>query len=130
MSNKINLYNPILPVNHNLNKAKGAEKKVEGSTSFKDVFQKELKKNVSELKFSAHAQQRIAQSGLKFDQDQLEKISNAVEMASKKGSKESLVLMEKAALVVSVKNNTVITVVDSERMKENVFTNIDSAVIV
>ena len=48
----------------------------------------------------------------------------------KKGARDSLVLMQDLALVVSVKNNTVITAVDGESLKENVFTNIDSAVIV
>jgi flagellar operon protein len=39
-------------------------------------------------------------------------------------------MSDKAALVVSIKNRTVITAVDPGSLKDNVFTNIDSAVIV
>ena len=49
--------------------------------------------------------------------------------AEQKGSKDSLVLLDDLAFVVSVKNKTVVTAVDSNRAKENVFTNIDSVVI-
>jgi flagellar operon protein len=52
-----------------------------------------------------------------------------VDKAATKGSRESLLLMENMALVVSVKNRTVITAVDNDKLKENVFTNIDSAVV-
>ena len=53
-----------------------------------------------------------------------------VEKAQRKGARESLVLLDDVALVISIKNKTVITAVDKEKLKENVFTNIDSAVIV
>ena len=53
-----------------------------------------------------------------------------VDRAAAKGAKESLVMIDDVALVVSVKNRTVITAVDKAQLKENVFTNIDSAVIV
>ena len=57
-------------------------------------------------------------------------LKDAVNKVEAKGAKESLILMDQMALVVSVKNRTVITAVDSNSMKDNVFTNIDSAVIV
>lgn len=44
--------------------------------------------------------------------------------------KDSLILVDNMAFVVSVKNNVVITAVNNEELKENVFTNIDGAVIV
>ena len=53
-----------------------------------------------------------------------------VDKAAAKGCKESLVLVDNAALVVSIKNRTVITAVDKESLTDNVFTNIDSAVVV
>lgn len=55
---------------------------------------------------------------------------SGVEKAAAKGAKESLVLVDNAALVVSIKNRTVITAVDKDSLKDNVFTNIDSAVVV
>ncbi len=62
-------------------------------------------------------------------QDQL-KIDNAVERVAEKGAKESLLLLNNLALLVSVKNRTVITAIDQQSQSEKVFTNIDSAVIV
>jgi len=53
-----------------------------------------------------------------------------VSKAAAKGARESLILLDDKAFVVSVRNRTVITAVDGEHLKENVFTNIDSAVIV
>jgi flagellar operon protein len=130
MTNKINLNKPVTPIDYNIPSSKNISKKNNANLSFTDVLKNELSRSSTELKFSLHAQHRIEQNGLKFGPEQLAKITRAVEKASQKGSKDSLVLMDEAALVVSVKNNTVITVVDSERMKDNVFTNIDSAVII
>lgn len=82
-----------------------------------------------ELKFSAHAEKRLAASCVDLSQVQRETLSKAVDKAAQKGSRDTLILMDNMAFVVSVKNKTVITVVDGERMKENVFTQIDSAVL-
>jgi flagellar operon protein len=81
------------------------------------------------LKFSQHAAQRMVDRGISFKPEELARLSDAVDKAAKKGSKESLVLMGDNALIVSVKNRTVVTAMDREAMKENVFTNIDSTVI-
>ena len=84
----------------------------------------------SDIKFSGHALERIQRREIKFDQARLQKLKTAVEMADKKGARSSLVLMEDLALIVSIKNRTVITAIDGRNVKENVFTNIDSAIIV
>jgi flagellar operon protein len=81
------------------------------------------------LKFSQHATQRMMDRGISFKPDELSRLSDAIDKAAKKGSKETLVLMGDNALIVSVKNRTVVTAMDREAMKENVFTNIDSTVI-
>jgi len=84
----------------------------------------------AKLKFSGHAQQRLASRNINLSNEDLQKIGDAVTRAAAKGARESLVLTDKAALVVSVPNRTVITAVDKSQLKENIFTNIDSAVIV
>lgn len=95
--------------------------------SFQQVLQREL--TAGQIKFSAHAQQRLAlRSGL--SDAEMKRLMDGVAKAERKGARESLILMDNLALIVSVKNRTVITAVDGQRMKENVFTNIDSAVIV
>jgi flagellar operon protein len=67
--------------------------------------------------------------GIAFDDNQMKRLESAVSQVGAKGGKESLVMLDDTALVVSVKNDTVVTVVDREQLKNNVFTNIDSAVI-
>jgi flagellar operon protein len=83
-----------------------------------------------ELKLSAHAQQRLISRNIQLDRSDWDRINAGVDRAAAKGSKEALVMSDKAALVVSIKNRTVITAVDPASMKDNVFTNIDTAVIV
>ncbi|MDN5293735.1 MAG: hypothetical protein PWQ91_944 [Eubacteriales bacterium] len=83
----------------------------------------------AQLKFSQHALERIRQRGIEITPAEMEKILAGVEKAAQKGAKESLLLMPDKAFIVSIKNRTVITAVDAAGMKENVFTNIDSAVL-
>jgi len=82
------------------------------------------------LKVSSHAQTRLQSRNIELDKAEWDRVLDGVERAAQKGAKESLVLVDDVALVVSIKNRTVITAVEKDRLKDNVFTNIDSAVIV
>jgi flagellar operon protein len=82
------------------------------------------------VKFSQHAQERLKARNISFSASDLANLEGAVSSVAQKGGKESLVMMGDAALVVSVKNRTVVTALDKLQMKGNVFTNIDSAVII
>ena len=82
------------------------------------------------LKFSSHAIERMRSRGISFAPDMMQNIENAVGKAAAKGSKDTLVLAGDSALIISVKNSTVVTVMDKAAMKDNVFTNIDSTVVV
>jgi flagellar operon protein len=97
-------------------------------SSFDAIFQEKLTGEL-ELKFSAHALKRLESRKISLNGNDLDRLKEAVNRADAKGAKESLILMDQLALVVSVRNRTVITAVDGDSMKENVFTNIDSAVI-
>ena len=97
--------------------------------AFSQVLQKELKR-AEEIKFSRHAIERLQTRAIRLEQHDLSRLNEAFRKAEAKGCKESLVLMDDLALVVSVKNRTVITAVDGDSRKENVFTNIDSALII
>ena len=81
------------------------------------------------IQFSRHAQQRMASRGISFNADEMQRLGQAVAAVDAKGAKDSLVLLGSNALVVSVKNQTVVTVVGQDSLKDNVFTNIDSAII-
>jgi flagellar operon protein len=82
------------------------------------------------LKVSGHAQTRFQSRNIDLGPAEWQRVLDGVDRAAQKGAKESLVLVDDVALVVSVRNRTVITAVDRAGLRENVFTNIDSAVIV
>lgn len=92
--------------------------------SFRDLL------NQQQLKFSHHAEQRLQQRGIQLMPDQLNRIANAVDQAAAKGAKDSLVLFRDIAMIVNVPNRTVVTALDGNSMKEHIFTQIDSAVVV
>jgi flagellar operon protein len=81
------------------------------------------------VQFSGHALQRIERRGISIDDGAVNRLAGGVDRAAAKGSRSSLVLVDDTAFVVSVPNRTVVTAVDREHMREQVFTNIDSAVI-
>jgi len=88
------------------------------------------KTNLAEgVKFSNHALDRMRLRGIRFTPEDVGRLNEAVTKAAAKGSKDTLVLMNEAALIVSVKNKTVVTVMDKTALKENVFTNIDSTIV-
>jgi flagellar operon protein len=87
------------------------------------------KTEATKLKFSNHAVERMQSRGITYSPDDLNRLGEAVKKAAAKGSKDTLVLMDSSALIVSVKNNTVVTVMDKNALKENVFTNIDSTIV-
>jgi flagellar operon protein len=85
--------------------------------------------NDSKVKFSGHALERLKERGIKLGEPELEKLEGAVSSVAAKGGNESLIMVGDAALLVSVKNRTVITAFDRNNMDGNVFTRIDSAAI-
>ncbi|MFC4598945.1 TIGR02530 family flagellar biosynthesis protein [Cohnella hongkongensis] len=93
-------------------------------TTFKELLSRQ------QLKFSHHAEQRLEQRGIRLQPDQIERIASAVEQAAAKGAKDSLVLYRDIAMIVSVPNRTVVTAMDGPSIKEHIFTQIDSAVVV
>lgn len=80
------------------------------------------------IKFSKHATERLADRNMNIGNTELERLGSALQRAGEKGARESLVLLDELALVVSVKNRTVITALQSAQ-SGGVFTSIDSAVI-
>lgn len=94
------------------------------TTAFKDMLQNQL------IHFSNHAVKRLEQRGITIKPEQLHQIESAINNAAAKGAKDSLILMKDMALIVNVNNRTVVTAMDGKSMKDNVFTQIDSAVII
>lgn len=92
--------------------------------------QPDLSKLKDPLKFSAHATQRLHDRRINLDPGTMAKVNDAIDKAAAKGIEDTLVLTPEAALIVSVKNRTVITALDRGSLSGNVFTNIDGAVVV
>lgn len=82
------------------------------------------------LKFSAHAQKRMESRNITINSDEMKKIEESVAKLRNKGCQDSVVLSQDRAYVISIKNNTVVTIVDEGSLKDSVFTNIDSMTLV
>lgn len=98
--------------------------------SFAQTLQEKLEEKRG-VEFSKHAMQRLEERSIDLTENgTLERLNKGVELAAGKGSNETLVLVGRNAFVVSVKNNKVITTLSDNELNGNVFTNIDSTVIV
>lgn len=93
-------------------------------------FSKVLNEKANGLKFSKHAGERLATRNISLTQSQIDRLNHGTEKAEAKGIKESLMIMDDMAFIVNIKNNTVVTAMSQTDSKENVFTNIDGAVII
>lgn len=90
----------------------------------------ETKAVESALKFSKHAAGRLEERNIELSETQLERLQEGTVKAGEKGINESLVLMDQFAFIVNIPHNTVITAMDQTEADQNIFTNIDGAVIV
>lgn len=100
---------------------------VTANNSFSNILNREIEKKNTGYTISNHAAQRL--NGVEFTKEDYNSIQSGLNKARMKGSKNTLMLYKDMAIVASVENNTIITAVDKDRVKENVFTNIDSVVI-
>ena len=105
----------------------GKEKTTEG-LSFKDILEQKSE-GTDVLKFSKHASSRLLDRGITLSDEQLRRLESGAGKAQKKGIKDSLVIVDDLAFIVNVPNKTVITAMDSTQSDDNIFTNINGAVI-
>lgn len=99
------------------------------SAAFNELLKQETSK-LKELKFSKHAESRLISRNIDITEDQLASVVEAVNKAETKGVKDSLIIMKNMALIVNVPTRTIITAMDEKSMRDNIFTNIDGAVII
>ncbi len=97
--------------------------------SFGTVLKEKLQAQ-DRIRFSKHAEHRLHMRNINLNTSQIERIGTGINKAEEKGVKDSLILMDNLALVVNIRNRTVVTAANTDELKENVFTNIDGAVIV
>ena len=98
----------------------------ENLVSFQEILQNKSKE---QLKFSKHAAVRLADRGIELTDAQLERLNDGAYKAGQKGIRDSLVIVDDLAFIVNVPNKTVVTAMNSRETEENVFTNINGAVI-
>ena len=93
------------------------------------AFQDALRSATGGVSFSKHALQRIERRELSLTATHLERLNSGADLAASKGSRSTAVLVDDLVFVVAVPAKTVVTAIDRSQMKEQIFTNIDSAVI-
>lgn len=108
-------------------KTKTENKPIEGQLSFEQIFAEKAKSS-NTVKFSKHAAERLNSRQIELSDGQIDRLNEGVNRARTKNINESLVMMDNLAFIVNVKNNTVVTALQSD--EDSVFTNIDGAVIV
>ncbi len=127
--NNVNNYNAQIN-SINTNSVNDKLKRISTDNSFKEMLSEQIAKSDTELKFSKHAQERVEQRGIEITDKLMNELSNAVDKARVKGAKDIVIINEKSAFIVNVPNNTVVTTMVGSEMKDNIFTKIDSAVII
>ncbi len=99
--------------------------------SFRDVLRDKLSNTEDKsVKFSKHALSRLESRNIDLSENVIKRLNEGTKKAESKGIKDSLVIVDRLAFIVNVPNNTVITAMDADNTDENVFTNINGAVIV
>ena len=101
--------------------------------SFEEILRRKqqlIPAETSTLKFSKHATNRLEERDIELSEDQVNRLNEGAKKASQKGIRESLVIVDSLAFIVNVQNQTVVTAIDQTTTKENIFTNIDGAVII
>ena len=98
--------------------------------SFQEILESRQLGTGNEVKFSKHASGRLAERNIRLTENQIDRLTEGAKKAGAKGIKESLVIVDQLAFIVNIPNNTVVTAMNQQDAAENVFTNIDGAVII
>ena len=111
-------------------KRAGTQKTFEGLSFQQILDQKSVQETGGSLRFSKHALGRLNDRNIELSEGQLERLNDGARKAGQKGIRESLVIVDQLAFIVNVPNQTVVTAMDSTETTENIFTNINGAVII
>ncbi|MCI2106714.1 MAG: flagellar biosynthesis protein [Intestinimonas sp.] len=100
-------------------------------TSFRNILREkqQLTQESQPVTFSKHARERAEERGIQVDDALMTQLSDSVEKAQEKGARNILAFDATHAFIINVPNGRVITTMSQDEMKENIFTNIDGAVI-
>jgi flagellar operon protein len=110
-----------------------SENKTPQGMSFGEILHKQQSQGTQAaeaVRFSKHAANRLSDRKIELTNEQLERLNDGTKKAGQKGIRDSLVLVDQLAFIVNTKSNTVITAMDQTEADENIYTNIDGAVII
>lgn len=126
-----NRYASIASVSQNMQAAetKCDARDVSNTRSFEELLRQAVSQREGPA-FSKHAEFRMSQREISLSADDMARLTDAIGRAEHKGVKNTLVLLDQMAFIVNVPDNVVITAMNGQDLKENVFTQIDGAVIV
>ena len=112
-------------------KIQGRDYQEQSRDEFRELLKDEINsvRNEHGINLSIHAAKRLKERNFDLNHDDFMKLKGAMEQLKRKGGSDSLVITEKGAYIFDVQNNTIVTAMDKRNMKENVFTNIDSTLI-
>jgi flagellar operon protein len=131
INNRYNLTDALIRQSEKISPSQG--QKPEGAAqayngrSFQEILNEQLTQRIS---FSRHASQRTEERNIQISESDLDRLEDACDRAKQKGIRDALIVMDDSAYIVNAPNRVVITVVDKNEMKSNVFTNIDGAVFI
>lgn len=97
--------------------------------SFQEILEKKSNP-FQEVRFSKHASNRLSTRNIELTDTQMERLEEGTRKAKAKGIRDSLVLVDSLAFIVNVPSSTVVTAMEQSEAQENIFTNIDGAVII
>lgn len=105
---------------------------VKDTVKFEDIFLEKVEESSEsqKLKFSKHANKRLLDRNINLSDEQMTRLEKGAMLSNEKGIKESLVIMDELSFIVNTKSNTVVTAMQNGLEGENVYTNIDGAVLV
>lgn len=112
-----------------LNQPQSVESTENAGLSFQEILRQKAQPGMH-LKFSKHAMGRLADRNIELSDSQLERLEVGTRKAEQKGIRDSLVIVDQLAFIVNVPNQTVVTAMDSTETNDNIFTNINGAVII
>lgn len=117
------------PIQESVGKVENSKNQVKNG-SFQSILSQEIQNTEDSIKVSSHASKRLMERNITLNSNDMIRLSRAMDKASAKGAKDSLMLYKDIAFIASIKNRTLITAISPQDSEENVYTNIDSAVIV
>lgn len=116
--------NYIHPLHQHYTKQPLPKQKVKQTNSFQDVLS-----NITSVKVSKHAKARLHERNIEISHEKWDQIGKKMNEAKGKGVTDALVVLDDVALVVSTKNNTVVTALNSNEAADKIFTNINGTIL-